>query len=89
MRRGLRPIVVGRKTNSIFFSKMDPATRLSTIYKADMYTGAVKQMVTLPPRASLATINADETLGVGTYNETEEGAQQEFPRNRPQPQTPG
>src|SRR5947209_1801935 len=87
MRRGVHPIVVGRKTNTIFFSKLDPATRLSTIYKADMYTGAVKQLVTLPPRASLATINADETLGVGTYNQTEEGAQQEFPRNRPEPQT--
>ncbi len=48
----------------------------------------MKQLVTLPPRATLATVNADETLGVGSYNETEEGAQREFPRNRPQPQTP-
>jgi oligogalacturonide lyase len=86
-RGGVHPIVVGRKTNSIFFSKVDPATRLTTIYKADMYSGEVKQLVTLPPRASVATINADETLGVGTYNETEQGAQQEFSRNRPQPQT--
>src|ERR1017187_3635795 len=30
-RGGMRTIVVGRKTNSVFFSKMDPATRLSTI----------------------------------------------------------
>lgn len=83
-----RPIVVGRKTNSIFFSKMNPASRRSTIYKVDMYSGAVKELVTLPPRASLATINADETLGVGSYTETESGAQQEFPRNRPEPPTP-
>lgn len=83
-RSGIHAIVVGRKTNSIFFSKIDPATRLSTIYKTDMYTGEVKKLVTLPPRASVATINADETLGVGTYNETEQGAQQEYGRNRPQ-----
>src|SRR3954452_24277656 len=81
---GVHAIVVGRKTNSIFFSKADPATKQSTIYKVDMYTGVAKQLVTPPPRASLATVNADETLGVGTYNETEEGARQEFPRNRPQ-----
>ncbi len=84
-RGGIHAIVVSRKTNSVFFSKLDPATRLSTIYKADMYTGEVKKLVTLPPRASVATINADETLGVGTYNETEQGAQQEYGRNRPQP----
>jgi oligogalacturonide lyase len=87
MRRGIRPIVVGRKTNSIFFSKVDPGTKLGTIYKADMYTGETKKLVTLPPRASIATINADETLGVGTFNETEEGAQQEYGRYRPQTQT--
>ncbi len=84
-RGGIHAIVVGRKTNSVFFSKVDPATRLSTIYKADMYTGEVNKLVTLPPRASLATINADETLGVGTYNESEQGTQQEYGRNRPQP----
>jgi oligogalacturonide lyase len=86
-RRGIHAIVVGKKTNSIFFSKVDPTTRLSTIYKADMYSGEVKKLVTLPPRASVASINADETLGVGTYNETEQGAQQEYGRNRPRPST--
>ncbi len=82
-RSGMHVIVAGRKTNSVFFSKLDPATKLSTIYKADMYTGQVKSLVTLPPRASVASINADETLGVGTYNETEQGAEQEYGRNRP------
>ncbi len=84
---GVHAIVVGRKTNSVFFSKPDLATRLTTIYKADMYTGEVKKLVTLPPRASVATINADETLGVGTYNETAQGDQQEYGRNRPRPAT--
>src|SRR6202035_2741539 len=80
---GLHAIVVGRKTNSIFFTRSDPASHTTTLYKADMYNGAVKELVTLPPRASLATVNADETLGVGTYDETEAGAAQEYGRARP------
>ena len=48
-----------------------------------MYSGEVTKLVALPQRATVASINADETLGVGTYDETEEGAQQEYGRNRP------
>jgi oligogalacturonide lyase len=77
---GLHAIVVGRKTNSIFFTKVDPVSHGTAVYKADMYSGAVKELVTLPPRASIATVNADETLGVGTYDETEAGAAQEYGR---------
>jgi len=84
-RFGVHTIVVGRKTNSVFFSKTDPVTRLSTIYKADVYTGEVTTLVTLPARASVATINADETLGVGTYDETEIRADLEYGQNRPAP----
>jgi len=85
VRNGVHAIVVGRKTNSVFFSKFDIATKLNTVYKADIYTGQVTKLVTLPARASVATVNADETLGVGTYTETEEGATQEYGNNRPQP----
>jgi oligogalacturonide lyase len=86
-RFGMRTIVVGRKTNSVFFSKMDPVTNLSTVYKADVYSGDVSKLATLPPRASIATINADETLGVGIYDENETSTDQEYGRNRPQPAT--
>jgi len=84
-RGGMRAIVVGRKTNSVFFSKVDPATHLSTVYKADVYTGTITKLVTLPPRASIATINADETLGVGTYDETQAAAEREYGQYRPAP----
>jgi oligogalacturonide lyase len=83
-RGGVHTIVVGRKTNSVFYSKMDPSTRLSTIYKANIDTGEVTKPATLPARASVATINADETLGVGTFDEKETPAGQEYGRNRPQ-----
>jgi oligogalacturonide lyase len=82
---GFHVIVVGRKTNSVFFTKSVPETHAVVLYKADMYSGAVKELVTLPPRASIATVNADETLGVGTYDETEAGAAQEYGRARPSP----
>lgn len=84
-RGGIHAIVVGRKTNSVFFSKFDVATRLSTLYKADINTGEVSKLVTLPPRASVVTINADETLGAGTYIETEAGAAQDYRANIPAP----
>ena len=84
-RYGMHTIAVGRKTNSVFFSKFDPATHLSALYKADVYTGEVTRLVSLPPRASVATINADETRGVGTYDENETPPDQEFGRNRPLP----
>ncbi|MHB1023302.1 MAG: oligogalacturonate lyase family protein [Acidobacteriaceae bacterium] len=90
-RGGIHAIVVGRKTNSVFFSKFDPTTKLVTVYKADMYTGKVTKLVTLPPRAGITTINADETLGVGTYYENAAEEAQEYGRNDPhQPAaTPG
>ncbi|MGA2650516.1 MAG: oligogalacturonate lyase family protein [Terracidiphilus sp.] len=84
-RFGVHAIVVGRKTNSVFFTKFDPDSKLNTIYKADVYTGEVTKLVELPPRASVATINADETLGVGTYDENETPPDQEYGRNRSAP----
>jgi len=61
-------IVVGHKTNSVFFTRMDPATHTNAVYKADTNTGEIRKLIDLPPRVSISTINADETLGVGTYN---------------------
>jgi oligogalacturonide lyase len=68
---GTRAIVVGHRTNSVFFTRMDPVTRTNAIYKADTNTGEIRKLIDLPPRVSISTVNADETLGVGTYNETD------------------
>jgi oligogalacturonide lyase len=64
-------IVVGHKTNSIFFTRMDPDTHANAVYKADTNTGTIRKLIDLPPRVSVSSINADETLGVGTYNESD------------------
>jgi oligogalacturonide lyase len=68
---GARAIVVGHKTNSIFFTRMDAASHMNGVYKADTHTGEVRKLIDLPPRVSIASVNADETLGAGTYNESD------------------
>lgn len=66
---GVHGIVVGHKTPSVFYTKFDPATHASTLYKANMYTGKVTTLVHLKRGEFIITINADETLGAGTMND--------------------
>ena len=66
-----RAIVVGHKTDSIFFTRMDPDTHANAVYKADTNTGEIHKLIDLPPRVSISSVNADETLGAGTYNEAD------------------
>ena len=69
--RYARAIVVGHKTDSVFFIRMDPTTHTSAVYKADTNTGAIRKLIDLPPRVSISSVNADETLAAGTYNEAD------------------
>jgi oligogalacturonide lyase len=69
--RGARAIVVGHKTNSVFFTRTDSATHTNALYKADTNTGEVRKLIDLPARLGIVSINADETLGAGTYNESD------------------
>jgi oligogalacturonide lyase len=69
----LHTLVVGSKTNSIFYTSTD-ANKITSIYKADTNTGATRKLVDLqaPPNTtgfSVVSINADETLAAGTYIE--------------------
>jgi oligogalacturonide lyase len=69
-RSGVHTIVVGHKTNSVFYSQTDPATRRSVIYKADVYSKQITKLAELPPDApGVASVNADETLAAGTMND--------------------
>ncbi len=51
----------------------DPATQVTAIYKADVYTGEITKLTDLPKGGGMgvATINADETLGAGTINDSD------------------
>jgi oligogalacturonide lyase len=64
---------VGHKTNSIFYTLAN-ASGVTSIYKADTNTGAVRKLVDVPrpPNThdvSVVSVNADETLVAGTYIE--------------------
>jgi oligogalacturonide lyase len=70
---GVHAIIVGSKTATVFFQKAEPGDKpgefIATIYAADVKTGAIKKLVSLPSGAFVATINADETLAAGTMND--------------------
>ena len=57
----VRVIATGWKTANVYYWK-DGA-----IYSTDVDTGATRKILNPPARASVATINADETLLAGTY----------------------
>ncbi|MGP8259133.1 MAG: oligogalacturonate lyase family protein [Acidobacteriaceae bacterium] len=86
-RGGQRILAVGRKTGAVYFSRMSPEG-LSEVYSADITTGAVRKLVTLPPRATVVTINADETLASGTY-EVGDHTAEDYGNNRAAPVPPG
>jgi oligogalacturonide lyase len=94
-RYGVHAIVAGHLTPSIFYSQMDPLTKLNTLYKANMDTGEITKLVSLPAGATgVATINADETLAAGTMNDgpavaPEYGANQVSPTGTPRRQPTG
>jgi len=90
-RYGVHALVAGFKTNSVFYTQTDPASNVTSVYKADVYTGQVRKLIDLPARRMIVSINADETLAAGTFDESNQ-PNQEFGRNgtpRPQPSTGG
>lgn len=85
-------LVVGHKTPSIFYVKPvegspQPRTREDyertpmAIYSTNVDTGVTKMLAKIPPRYSLVTVNADETLAAGTYEERPAAAEQQSPRS--------
>jgi oligogalacturonide lyase len=66
-------LVAGHKTNSVFYTSAN-AAGVTSVYKADTDTGAIRKLVELPqiPNTnsfSVVSVNADETLIAGTYLE--------------------
>jgi oligogalacturonide lyase len=67
--RPARFIVVGSRTATVYFARTDEGSKASSVYAANVETGEIKKLVTLPERASVSSVNADETLAAGTYIE--------------------
>jgi oligogalacturonide lyase len=63
----VRTMEVGHKTPSIFYVKTDE----NAIYKTDIDTGETKMLAKVPERGHVITVNADETLAAGTYDEVD------------------
>jgi len=77
-------LVAGNKTNSVFYTQRDPATQTTAVYKADTNTGAIRKLTDLPPKISIVSVNADETLAAGTYIEGD-ATGKEYGSNAPAP----
>ncbi len=69
-----RVIVVGHKTPTVYYTKNSAAGGGSTLYGTNIDTGETRKIADLPPRMGVSSINADETLGAGTFNETDPSA---------------
>ena len=64
---GVRPIIAGFKTQNVYYIKDN-----ATVCAADADTGATREIATLPKLgtgASIATVNADETLLAGAFTD--------------------
>jgi len=66
---GVRALVAGHKTPSIFYTQIDAQTHIASVYKANAETGAIRKLVDLPAGHGIVSVNADETLAAGTYIE--------------------
>lgn len=94
-------IVAGHKTQNVYYIKFEgspsaaanarvPAGAERALYSTNVDTGATRKIAVLPPRGSIGTINADETLAAGTYIEGDAGedyggarSQQTHPLDQP------
>ncbi len=78
----LHALVAGYKANSVFYTKTDPASGVTSVYKADTNSGDVRKLVDLPAKRMIVCVNADETLAAGTYIEGD-ATGKEFGQNMP------
>jgi len=74
----IRVIMAGHKTPSVFYIKPED----HALYVTNFDTGVTRKLGIVPPRGSIATINADETQAAGTYDEVE-APKEQFGSNGP------
>jgi oligogalacturonide lyase len=56
-------IITGRKTGQVYYA------RSGVVYATDLNTKVTREIAKLPPRASVASVNADETLLAGIIDD--------------------
>ena len=69
-----KTIIVGSKTPNLYYTRATDDPFFSTLWRVNLDTGEDRKLADLPRRASVVTINADETLGGGTFIEGDANA---------------
>jgi oligogalacturonide lyase len=64
-----KPVMVGYKTPTLYYTRATRDPLFSELWCANLDTGEDRKLADLPRRASVVAINADETLGAGTFIE--------------------
>ena len=64
-------IIVGRKSGDVYYTRTvtDNNDRQTTVYATNLNTKATREIVKLPPAASVSSVNADETLLAGLIDD--------------------
>ena len=82
----VRAIVVATHTPTLYYTKPAADPQFSSLWCVNLDAGEPRHIADLPRRASVVTINADETLGAGTFIEGDahaDGAYDGTPRQSP------
>ena len=69
-----RPIVVAHKSSNLYYTRATDDPFFHTLWCVNLDTGENRKIADLPRRAGVSTINADETLGAGTFIEGDANA---------------
>jgi oligogalacturonide lyase len=72
-------IIVGRKSGDVYYTRTvtNGSARTTAVYATNLNTKATREIVKLPPAASVSAVNADETLLAGIIDEKLEAALKE------------
>jgi oligogalacturonide lyase len=85
--RALTPLVsgdakiiqLGRRTGDVFYTRTEGDQ--AAVFVFSLASRTERRLALLPPRATISTVNSDETLLAGTLTETEPPAGELFPPN--------
>jgi oligogalacturonide lyase len=69
-----RPIIVAHHSDTLYYTRPTTNRLYSTLWSVNLDTGENRKLADLPRRASVSAINADETLGAGTFIEGDANA---------------
>jgi oligogalacturonide lyase len=69
-----KTIIVGHQTPNLYYTRATDDPYFFTLWSVNLDTGENRKLADLPRRGSVVTINADETLGAGTFIEGDANA---------------